>query len=122
MNRDLGPRASYLGAVGAAVYDVTDRHVGVVSHVLAIEELDVFDGFIVARVEEPVAHRFADADQVGEIYERGVLLTVAWEALHEPSANPAAMEVDADDMERENAGGVLGDRLRRAWDLISGNY
>lgn len=116
MNRDLGQRTSYLEAVGIAVYDATDRHVGIVSHVLAVEELDVFDGFVVARVEQPVAHRFADADQVGEIYERGVLLTVAWEALQEPRPNAAALEVGADDMEPD----ALGDRLHRAWSMIRG--
>jgi hypothetical protein len=121
MNRDLGPRDSYLGiALGTAVYDVTDQHVGVVSHILAVEEVDVFDGLVVATVTHPVTHRFADADQVGEIYERGVLLKVAWSELHVPSENPAALEVGAGDMEREGVGGKLNDRLRRAWDLISG--
>jgi hypothetical protein len=121
MNRDLGPRDSYLGiALGTAVYDVTEQHVGIVSHILAVEELDVFDGLVVATVTDPVAHRFADADQVGEIYERGVLLKVTWSELPVPSESPAALEVGADDMERENAGGKLEDRLHRAWNLISG--
>ena len=121
MDRDLGPRDSYLGiALGTAVYDVTEQHVGIVSHIIAVEELDVFDGLVVATVTEPVDHRFADADQVGEIYERGVLLTVAWTELHVPAENPAALEIGADDMAREGLGGKLEDRLHRAWNLISG--
>lgn len=123
MNRDLGQRDSYLDvALGTAVYDATDQQVGVVSHILAVEELDVFDGLVVATVTKPTTHRFADADQVGEIYERGVLLKVVWSELHVPAENPAALEVGADDMVREGVGGKLDDRLHRAWKLISGDY
>lgn len=121
MNRDLGQRDSYLGiALGTAVYDVTEQHVGIVSHILVVEELDVFDGLVVATVTEPADHRFADADQVGEIYERGVLLKVAWTELHVPAENPATLEVGGDDMAREDVGDKLADRLHRAWSLISG--
>lgn len=123
MNRDLGEPASYLTlAAGTAVYDVRDRHVGHVAHVLAVEELDVFDGIVVVGLGVDAVHRFADADQVSEIYERRVLLKVAWEALHEPGPSPAALEVGADDMVGDDVGDVLSDRLHRAWNLISGNY
>lgn len=116
---DLGDRASYLVcAVGTVVFDVTETHVGSVFHVLAAPELDVFDGIVIAALEG--GHRFADADQVGEIYERGVILTVAFDELHVPSANAATLEVGEDDVVKEGAGDRLHDKLRRAWDVISG--
>ena len=40
------------------------------------------------------------------------------EALPEPSENPAVMEDDP----AEHDESVWVDKLRRAWDLISGNY
>ena len=68
----------------------------------------------------PGGHRFVDAPEVEEIYERGVVLKIdaaEAEGLPEPSANPGALEVDADDVP---PGGLSG-KLQRAWDLISGN-
>jgi hypothetical protein len=70
----------------------------------------------------PGGHRFVDAPQVEEVFERGVVLKVevaAAESLPEPSANPAEMEVNADDMVSESP---LRKKLSRAWDLISGDY
>ena len=67
----------------------------------------------------PGGHRFVDATQVAEIYERGVVLAVdaaGAEALPKPSANPAQVEVGPDDVVPDE----LHDKLRRAWDRISG--
>jgi hypothetical protein len=120
---DLGTPISYISlTAGTSVLDPAKDRVGVVAHVLAVEEFDVFDGIVVATSHEPVRHRFADADQVEEIYQRAVLLRVGWEELHELSASPAALEVEADDLVREGPSDVLKDRLRRAWDLVSGKY
>ena len=86
---------------------------------LSDAELDVFDGLVLDTSVLPGGHRFVDADQVDEIFERGVLLRcdrAGAEALPEPSANPATME--ADPAEGEESG--LTRKLRRAWDLISG--
>jgi hypothetical protein len=58
---------------------------------------------------------------VDEIFERGVVLTLGAaeaERLPEPSANPAALAADPDD----TAPHGLSDKLRRAWDLVSGKY
>jgi hypothetical protein len=55
------------------------------------------------------------------IHERGVVLALdagRARALPEPSDNPAMMETTAEDLEPDD----LGDKLRRAWDLLSGNY
>lgn len=104
---------------GTAVYSSDGEKLGEVEHVLADAGLDVFDGFVVDTSVLPGGHRFVDAPQVDEVYERGVVLKIdaaAAEKLPEPSANPAEMEVGADDM----VSGPSHDKLRRAWDLISG--
>ena len=93
-----------------------------VEHVLAVPEDDIFDGIVLDTSVLPGGHRFVDADQVEEIFERGVLLKIdsaAAEALPEPSANPAAMEVSADDVAASNEG-KLKQKLHRAWEMISG--
>jgi hypothetical protein len=87
--------------------------------VLADEENDIFDGIVISHGLG--RHTFADAEQVGEIHERGVVLTLTAaeaETLPEPSENPAVMEDDPS----EAGGSPIADKLRRAWDLLSGNY
>ena len=116
---DLGEPISYLVLErGAAVYDAGGDHVGVVDHVLGDPDVDIFDGLIVDASHLPGGLRFADADQVDEIYERGVQLNVAAAALHEPTASAATLEATPDDVVE----GDLTRRLRRAWDYISGRY
>jgi hypothetical protein len=93
----------------------------VVEHVLADADVDVFDGLVIDGRAGPGGWRFADAAQVDSIYERGVVLALgAREAdqLSQPSENAAAMAVGPDDTTPED----LGDKLRRAWDVISGRY
>jgi len=114
---DLGSPISYLVlARGADVYDVDGAHVGTVDHVLADADADIFDGLIVEL--RPGARRFADADQVAALYERGAVLNVPGSALHEPDRIAATMRATPDDVTE----GELHRRLRRAWDYISGNY
>ena len=120
MTEDLGAPASYLTCgEGTPVYGSDAVEVGQVAHVLADEDADVFDGIV---IKHGLGHHlFADADQVDEIYERGVVLTLSGaeaEALPRPSANPATLEATPDDTVPDR----LGDKLRRAWDLLSGNY
>lgn len=116
---DLGPPTSYLALqTGVDVFDAAGERIGVVDHVLAAEDADIFDGLIVDTRPLLGGHRFADADQVGELFERGVLLKVGRDELHEPSENPATVVAEPDDAEQ----GPLSHRLRRAWDWISGNY
>jgi uncharacterized protein YrrD len=117
---DLGAPASYLTlAEGAPVYASDGEAVGKVAHVMADPSLDVFEGIVVKAGGLPPTHRFVDADQVAEIHERGVLLTVSTadaEALPRPSANPGAVGTGADDLVADD----LRDKLRRAWERISG--
>ena len=116
---DLGQPSSYLALEkGADVYSCDGEHVGKVEHVLAAEDEDIFDGLVLDTSVLPGGHRFVDAEQVEEIFERGVLLKLdraSCDNLPEPSANAAAMEVTADDLTEPDEG-----KLRRAWDLISG--
>jgi hypothetical protein len=119
---DLGEPRSYLTlGPGAPVYSSDGERLGSVEHVLADPEVDVFDGIVLDTSVLPGGHRFADAPQVEEVYERGVVLTLSAkdaEGLPEPSANPGSLEAGPDDL----SSGGLSDKLRRAWDLISGNY
>jgi uncharacterized protein YrrD len=119
---DLGPPISYQGLQeGTKVLSSDGEQVGTVAHVLAVEAEDVFDGIVIEHLGGGAGHRFADADDIQEIHEQGVLLKLdhaACAALPEPSANPAVMREDPADP----ASGELGSKLRRAWDRLSGNY
>jgi hypothetical protein len=121
-NMDLGAPASYLTLTeGTPVFSSDGERIGVVEHVLADANVDVFDGLVIDCRLGPGGHRFVDAPQVAEIYERGVELTLDArdaERLYEPSENPAAMSATPDDVTPDD----LGDKLRRAWRVISGNY
>ena len=119
---DLGAPISYLVLEpGTPVLSSDGEEVGRVEHVLADAEADVFDGLVVDMRMGPGGLHFADAPQVAAIHERGVVLGLDAEqarALPEPSENPAVMDADPEDAEPDG----LRDKLRRAWDLISGNY
>ncbi len=101
------------------VYSSDGEEVGRVEHVLSAPDLDIFDGIVLDRSVLPGGHRFADAAEVAGIYERGVLLTIdaaTARRLPEPGAAPASLEVGPDELVDEEH----HDKLRRAWDLISG--
>jgi len=119
---DLGPPSSYRDLpAGTPVLSSDGQEIGKVAHVLADEDEDVFDGIVIGQHVLGTGHRFADADDIDRIYERGVVLKLeraACEKLPEPSANPAVMR---DDPAESNAE-FRHQKLRRAWDLISGNY
>lgn len=116
---DLGPPTSYLAlARGVPVYDAGGERIGEVDHVLADSTVDVFDGLIVDTRPLLGGHRFADADQIEALHERGVVLRCGRDALHEPSDNPAAVSASPGDVGESE----LHARLRRAWDWISGRY
>jgi hypothetical protein len=119
---DLGAPASYLTVpAGAAVYSSDGKRLGEVEHVLAEPEEDIFDGIVFDASPLPGGHRFVDAADVDEVYDRGVVLKLDADAaghLHEPSENPAAMSASPDDVTDSE----LERKLRRAWDWVSGNY
>ena len=117
---DLGAPVAYLAvSEGTPVFASDGTQVGVVEHVLAAEDADIFDGIVIDTQTGPGGLRFADAPLIGELFERGVVLSLDGDAcsrLPEPSANPATVE-HAEPEESE-----LTAKLRRAWDFISGRY
>ncbi len=118
--KDLGQPSSYLALQERVpVHSSDGKELGKVEHVLADPDVDVFDGIVLDKSVLPGGHRFVDASQVEEIYERGVVLTVdatEAEGLPEPSASPGKIEIGPDDMVKDDR----HDKLRRAWDRISG--
>jgi len=118
---DLGAPSSYLVLrPGIPVFSRDGEKLGEVEHVLADNDLDIFDGIVFDPSPLPGGLRFADAPEVAGIYERGVVLTVTSaeaENLPEPTANPGVLEVTGvEDVDRSE----LREKLRRAWELISG--
>ena len=117
---DLGDPTSYLELEdGVPVFSSDGQRVGVVEHVLADADADIFDGIVIDSRTGPGGHRFADASQVEGLYECGAVLaldTAACKRLPEPSASPAVLEADPDDTAPDD----LGDKLKRAWNVISG--
>ena len=118
--RDLGEPVAYEAlARHTPVLSADGEQIGTVEHVLADEREDVFDGIVIRR---PVGHRhshaFADADEIGSIYERGVVLKLGsaeCESLPVPSANPAVMREDPS----QKPYTPLQQKLLRAWELLS---
>jgi uncharacterized protein YrrD len=122
LNVDYGEPISYeVLEPGTPVYSSDGYEVGIVHHVLADENADVFDGVVVGQRHHRRGHRFADADDIARIYERAVILNSdrsEAERLPEPTANPAVLRDDPAAPRSE----ALADKLRRAWDYISGRY
>ena len=114
---DLGPPIAYTGLQeGTPVYDRNGERIGVVDHVLADMQLDIFEGVIVHTLPLPGHHLFADVEQIAELHERGVLLSVGRDELHEPPDESTASKSH----DGTGAESPLEARLRRAWDWISG--
>jgi hypothetical protein len=110
--QDLGDLVAYtFVAEGTPVYDPQGRRIGVVEHVMEVG--GIFEGVIVHTHPLPGRHRYADADQIAEIHERGVVLSVTERELHVPQQGS-----------RRRRAGVgespLEARLRRVWDWLTG--
>ena len=74
---DLGAPLSYLVLKkGVPVYSSDGQRLGRVTRVLSAPEANMFDGIIFDGKAGFGGHRFVDAPEVGEIYERGVLLKI----------------------------------------------
>jgi len=100
---------------GTPVYDRSGERVGVVDRVLTDHDGDIFEGVIIHTLPLPGRHLHANHDQIAELRERGVLLSVHRDALRELSASSArrtASDGPAD--------GPVQAALRRAWDWITG--
>ncbi len=109
MDADLGrPIASLALENGTPVYDRSGERVGVVDGILGDENVDIFDGVIVEQHALGRPH-FADVDQIAELRERGVVLGVDGDQLHELRERTGG---EADD--------PLEERLRAAWERLRG--
>lgn len=119
---DLGNPTSYeVLSNGTPVYSSDDEEIGKVTHVLADEHEDIFEGIVIGEHRFGSDPRFIDAEDIDRIYERGVVLKLdraACEQLPKPSPNPAVMRDDPAESRSE----IRHERLRRAWDRIRGNY
>lgn len=120
---DLGDPTSYLQIEdGVPVLSSDGEEIGTLEHVLADEGTDIFDGIIVDTRTGPGGWRFADASEVAELHEGAIVLALdaaQCERLPSPSENPPAMGADPSDVAEP---GGASDKLRRAWDWISGRY
>jgi hypothetical protein len=116
---DLGQPTSYLAvSKGVPVYSSDGESLGRVVRVLSAPNLDMFDGIVFDTTAGPGGHRFVDAPEVGDIFERGIVLKIdAAEAakLGAPDANPGALSVNPADL----VGGRPG-FFRRAWNTMTG--
>jgi hypothetical protein len=105
----LGRPIAYLALDdGTPVFDGDGKRIGVVEHVM--EYGGIFEGVIVHTYPLPGRHLYASADQLAEIREHGVLLSVGRDELRDPDPRRR------DEGERP----AVEARLRRAWDWISG--
>ena len=113
---DLGAPIAYIVLEeGTPVYDRSGKRIGVVEQVLADEQVDIFEGVLVHTVPLPGRHLIADAEQIEALHERGVLLSVDREALHEPTEHPARRRAGGEEPVESPLGA-----LRRAWDRVTG--
>ena len=117
---DLGRPVSYLALEeGTAVLGSDGDEVGHVAHVLADEENDIFDGIVISHGLGH--HTFADAEQVADDPR------ARRDADHSPRRRPRRCPSPARTPRccrttRPSRSARLADKLRRAWDLLSGNY
>lgn len=74
---DLGQPVSYLVAKrGIPVFSSEGEKLGRVIKVFAAPEANMFDGILFDTTWGPGGRRFVDAPEVGELYERGVILKI----------------------------------------------
>jgi hypothetical protein len=114
---DLGPPiAATALQEGTPVYDRARKKIGVVEEIVGDPERDIFDGILIHTLPLPGRHRLASVDQISDIRERGVLLGVGADALHDPDAE-RSRRAAGDPRPPEPA---LQQQLRHAWDRLTG--
>jgi hypothetical protein len=118
---DLGAKVSYLVVkAGIPVFTKDGKNVGTVVRALAAPEADLFDGIIFDTTpHKPGGHKFVDAPEVADLYERGVVLSIDADEvaqLPKPGQNPGSITVSSADIAGEPGPGLL----QRAWNRLSG--
>jgi hypothetical protein len=74
---DLGEQISYLVLKrGVPVYSSDGERLGRVVRVSGDRKSHIFDGIVFDATAGPGGHKFVDAPEVGQIFERGVVLTI----------------------------------------------
>jgi hypothetical protein len=121
---DVGAPISYeVLEKGTSVISRDGQEVGKVEHVLAAEDEDIFDG-IGDRCRPRTGRTPLRRRGAGRVDQRAgrdpTLDAEACQRLPEPSANPAVMQ--ADPSWGDTVDERMLEKLRRAWDLLSGNY
>ena len=113
---ELGAPIAHLAVKeGVPVYDRGGRRIGVVDRVMADELTGIFEGLIVHTLPLPGRHLYAGHEQIAELRERGVLLSVERDQLHELGERSARRRRSDEPVER-----ALEARLRKAWDWLMG--
>ena len=113
---DLGPPIAHLALEeGTPVYDRSGERIGVVDRALTDHDGDIFEGVIIHTLPLPGRHLYANHDQIAELRERGVLLSVHRDALRELSASSARKPASG-----QTADGPVRAAVRRAWDWLTG--
>jgi hypothetical protein len=108
---ELGRQIAYLALEdGTLVYDREGTRIGVVEHVMAVD--GIFEGVIIHTYPLPGRHLYADHGQIAEIHERGLMLSVTREELHDPRQESGRRRVGVRETTLEN-------RLRRALDWLA---
>jgi hypothetical protein len=114
--QNLGAPVAHTGLTdGVPVYDRAGRRIGVLDEVISDEATGIFKGVLIHTLPLPGRHLYATENQIGELRERGVLLSVDAEALQPPPERRRR---------RDRAGrgqeSPVESALRRLWDRITG--
>jgi hypothetical protein len=113
---DLGAPVAHLGlADGVPVYDRDGRRVGVVDRVMTEGPAGIFEGIVIHTLPLPGRHLYAGHEQIAELRERGVVLSVSADDLHGLTPRRRRERRLGDTPESP-----LEARLRRAWDWLAG--
>jgi hypothetical protein len=113
---DLGAPVAHLALQeGVPVYDRDGGRVGVVDRVMIEEPGGIFEGIVIHTLPLPGRHLYAGHEQIAELRERGVILSVNAEALRELKPVRRRRRGDGDAPESS-----LEAHLRRAWDWLTG--
>ncbi|GAA5192807.1 hypothetical protein GCM10023322_53180 [Rugosimonospora acidiphila] len=114
--QDPGPPIAYLALRGGTpVYDRAGNRVGTMEHVLADERSDIFHGLIIDAAPPLPRHAFADADQIAELHEQAVLLSVEGGELHALNERTGAGEASIEE-------GKLRARLEEAREWVGRHH
>jgi hypothetical protein len=101
MNDLGGPVAYAVLPDDVPVYDRSDALVGHAAEVLADDVADILHGLVIRTPALPARYAFADASQISGLYERGVVLSVGADQLHDPSEDAVAAHAVGNDAVRE---------------------